>query len=88
MRQSKLASLVEAMASTALGYGVALVSQLVIFPLYGVNISLDANLQIVAWFTAISLVRGYCVRRYFEWRLRRRYNPQEPLNEVDQHQGV
>lgn len=88
MRQSKLASLVEALASTALGYGVALVSQLVIFPLYGVNISLDANLQIVAWFTAISLVRGYFVRRYFEWRLRRHYRPQEPLNEVDQHQSV
>lgn len=77
MRQSKLGSLVETLVSTALGYTVALVSQLVIFPHYGVNISLDANLQIVAWFTGISLVRSYCVRRYFEWRLRRRYTQQE-----------
>lgn len=71
MTQSRLESLVETVCSTLVGYTLALVGQLVIFPLYGVEITLNANMQIVAWFTLLSLVRSYCVRRYFEWRLRR-----------------
>jgi len=63
--QSRLGSLIESAANVAIGYGVAVVSQLAIFPLFGIHIPLADNLLIGAWFTAISLARSYVVRRAF-----------------------
>lgn len=65
MSQSRTWSAVESVANIAIGYGVALASQLAIFPLYGINVSLSTNIWIGAWFTVISLIRSYCVRRLF-----------------------
>ena len=69
MNQSRLGSLIESAISTAIGYGVALVSQLLVFPLFGINVPLSTNLWIGAWFTVISLVRSYVIRRFFAQRL-------------------
>lgn len=63
--QSKTQSLVESATNVAVGYLVALASQLVIFPLFDIHIDLADNLLIGAWFTVISLVRGYVIRRWF-----------------------
>ena len=63
--QSKRMSMVETCTNVAIGYFVALASQLAIFPLFGINISFSDNLAIGAWFTVISIVRGYIVRRVF-----------------------
>ena len=63
--QSRLASFIESIVNIAIGYGVAVGSQLVIFPLFGIHIPLSDNLAIGAWFTAISLIRSYVVRRAF-----------------------
>jgi NhaP-type Na+/H+ or K+/H+ antiporter len=49
----------------AVGYGVALLSQIVIFPLYGMEVPLSANIQIGVWFTVISIIRSYLLRRCF-----------------------
>jgi len=57
----------ETVASVAIGYVVALLSQLAIFPVFGLQVTLTENLLIGAWFTAISIVRGYYVRRFFNW---------------------
>lgn len=65
MSQSKRHSLVESLSNIAIGYGVALASQIVVFPFFGIRASLSDNIQIGAWFTVISLVRSYCVRRIF-----------------------
>ncbi len=65
MNQSKMQSAVEACANTAVGYGVAVVSQLLVFPMFGINVPLSDNLLIGLWFTVISLVRGYVLRRLF-----------------------
>ncbi len=65
--QTRRQSLSETAASVAIGYLVALVSQLAIFPLFGIQIVMTDNLMIGAWFTAISIVRGYYVRRFFNW---------------------
>ena len=69
MTQSRLASLLEALANTIIGYLVALLSQLIIFPLFSIHIPFSSNLAIGAWFTFISLVRGYVLRRWFNARL-------------------
>lgn len=63
--QSKFASLIESIANIAVGAIVALISQLAIFPLFDIHIPMSSNFGIMAWFTAISVVRSYVVRRYF-----------------------
>jgi hypothetical protein len=68
--QTRRQSAVEAAANIALGYGVALFSQLLIFPWYGIQIEFSDNLMIGAWFTVISLVRSYGLRRFYNWRHR------------------
>jgi hypothetical protein len=69
--QSKTASLIESLANILIGYWVALLSQLVVFPQFGIDVPFRANLWIGAWFTAISLVRSYVLRRWFNGRLKR-----------------
>ena len=66
--QTKLQSLIESITNILIGYIVAIASQLAVFPLFGINIPLSDNLLIGFWFTVISLVRSYAVRRYFNWR--------------------
>ncbi len=62
--------MIEAVANVAIGYFVAILSQLAVFPLFGIHVPLSANLWIGAWFTVISLVRSYALRRWFNARLR------------------
>lgn len=68
MSQSRLESAIESATNIAIGYGVALASQLLIFPLFEIHVPLSDNLLIGAWFTAISLARSYIVRRWFNRR--------------------
>ena len=63
--QSKKHSIIESMANVAIGFVVAFVSQLAVFPMFDIHIPISSNLGITAWFTAISLIRGYMVRRWF-----------------------
>lgn len=63
--QSRIQSLIEAWANVVVGFIVAILSQLVVFPMFDINISLSSNLAIGAWFTVISLVRSYVLRRWF-----------------------
>ena len=69
MNQTKIGSLIESAFNIAIGYFVALLSQLLIFPMFGINIALSDNLWIGAWFTVISLVRSYTIRRFFNAKL-------------------
>jgi hypothetical protein len=63
--QTKTQSLIESIANVAIGYGVAVLSQIIVFPVVGVEATVKQNLTIGVWFTAISLVRSYFVRRAF-----------------------
>lgn len=69
--QSRWHSVIESLTNVAVGYGVALASQLLIFPFYDIDISLQDNIAIGVWFTLISLVRSYVIRRYFTKRTER-----------------
>lgn len=69
MQQTRLGSLIEACFNIAIGYAVALLSQIIIFPMFGIHVPMATNLWIGAWFTAISLVRSYIIRRWFNARL-------------------
>ncbi len=65
--QTRTQSLIEQTVSTAIGFVVALVAQLAIFPLFGIHISMNQNLMLVVLFTGVSIVRGYMVRRLFNY---------------------
>ena len=71
MTQTRLQSLIESVMNIAIGYLVALGSQLLIFPMFDIHVSLTTNMWIGAWFTLISLVRSYVIRRWFNARLKR-----------------
>ena len=71
MKQTRLGSFYESVINITIGAGVALMSQLIIFPLYGIEVSLNTNLGIMAWFTLISVIRSYVIRRWFNDRLHR-----------------
>lgn len=73
MTQTRRHSAIESVANVAIGYGVAIGSQLAIFPMFGIHIPLADNLLIGLWFTAISIVRSYALRRLFN-RLTHRIN--------------
>ena len=69
MKQSRLMSLVESIANVVVGYGVAVVTQILIFPVFGLQTTLAQNLKMGAVFTIVSLGRSYALRRLFErWR--------------------
>ena len=68
MAQSRTWSVIEAIVNVLVGFGIALASQLIIFPRFGVHLPLHDNLKITAWFTAISIVRSYALRRIFNKR--------------------
>lgn len=67
--QTRLSSFIESVINVLIGYGVALLSQIAIFPLFDIHVSLQTNLWIGAWFTAISLIRSYVIRRWFNARI-------------------
>ena len=63
--QTKWQSLFESCINIAVGYSVALMTQIVVFPLYGMDVRLSQNVQIGMIFTVVSLVRSYALRRFF-----------------------
>lgn len=65
MDQSRLGSFVESLCNVAIGYGVALVTQMVVFPWFGITVSLSDNVAIGLIFTVVSIVRSYVLRRVF-----------------------
>jgi hypothetical protein len=65
--QSRCQSLIEAITNVFVGYTLAVVTQMLVFPWFGLHASLRDNLALGLVFTAISLVRGYALRRLFTW---------------------
>ena len=67
MSQPKQWSLIESVVSTVVGFGLNLGGQFLIFPLMGYHPQLWQNLTITAFFTVISVGRGYFLRRLFNY---------------------
>ena len=69
--QSSWMSLVEAITNIAIGYVIAVLTQVLVFPLFGLSVSLGDNLGIGAVFTIVSLLRSFALRRAFNALLAR-----------------
>ncbi len=63
--QSKKRSFIESIVNILVGVGVALGSQYLVFPMFDIHITFGEHLGITGYFTAISLIRSYCIRRGF-----------------------
>lgn len=66
MKQSHAMSLIEAVTNVIVGYGVAVVTQILIFPIFGLHTTLSQNLKMGAIFTIVSIARSFALRRVFE----------------------
>ena len=71
MIQKRIYSLLESFTNVVIGYLVAVGSQIIIFPLFGINIPIQDNFLIGLWFTIISIIRSYILRRIFTKRTER-----------------
>jgi hypothetical protein len=66
MKQSRMMSLAESLANVLVGYGVAVATQIAVFPLFGLAVTVTENLLIGLIFTVVSILRSYALRRGFE----------------------
>lgn len=71
MNQTRLGSLIEALMNVAIGLAVSVVANALVFPLFGFHPSASQNVAISLIYTAISIVRQYVLRRWFNARLQR-----------------
>lgn len=74
MTQGRMTSALEALANLVVGWIMALATQLLVFPVMGLSVTVGQHLGIGAAFTIVSFLRSYCLRRLFE-RLARRPPP-------------
>lgn len=72
--QSKKHSLLESLLNIAIGYGIAISVQILVFPWFGIQVPLHDNLMIGGIFTIVSLIRSYVLRRCFNWWHMRGWN--------------
>ena len=66
MKQSRIMSLIEAATNVIVGYVLAIATQIVVFPWFGIATGLAEHLTIGLAFVGVSLLRGYLLRRLFE----------------------
>jgi hypothetical protein len=59
-------SMVEAAANVFVGYVLAIATQIVVFPWFGIETGLAEHMTIGLVFVGVSLARGYLLRRLFE----------------------
>lgn len=70
MTQTRLGSLIESVANVAIGLAVSMIANALVFPRFGFHPSVGENVAISLIYTAISIVRSYALRRWFNARLR------------------
>ena len=63
--QSRRMSALETCTNVCTGYVLAVATQVVVFPLFGLEPDWHEHYTIAAIFTGVSLVRSYLVRRLF-----------------------
>jgi hypothetical protein len=72
--QTRLGSWLEAWANIVIGFAINWSANMLVFPLFGFNITAGQAFNVGLIFTAISLVRSYVLRRFFN-KIRRLHAP-------------
>jgi len=63
--QSRGMSLIESVTNVVVGFGLAVLTQVLVFPVFGIAVTFDQHVSIALIFTLVSLARGYVLRRSF-----------------------
>ena len=59
-------SFLEALTNVAAGYTVAVTTQIIVFPMFGMEVGFSDNLAIGVIFSGVSILRSFALRRVFE----------------------
>lgn len=70
--QTRLGSFLESMANVVVGFWVNFGINMLILPALGFAVSFGVNFELVMVFTIVSIVRSYCLRRWFNGWMGRR----------------
>jgi hypothetical protein len=65
--QSRKHSVAESLINILVGIGVAFLTQVLVFPLFGIYISASSHIGITIIFTVVSFIRSYWLRRIFNY---------------------
>lgn len=65
MSQSRVGSFIETMTNIGIGYLINFFANLAILPRFGYHVTIHDTFWIGIWFTGISIVRSYALRRWF-----------------------
>jgi len=65
MSQTRRGSFVEAVINVLIGLWINMAANVLIFPHFGWHITAEQNIKLGIIYTAISIVRSYCIRRWF-----------------------
>ena len=65
MSQTRVVSFIESISNVIIGLGVGIVSQILIFPIFNINVPIRTNIAIAGWMTLVSILRSYIIRRWF-----------------------
>ena len=68
--QSRLMSLIESLTNVAIGMVVSFFGQIVVSHWYNLPLNLAQNMQIVMFFTVLSVLSSYFVRRWYNRKVR------------------
>ena len=68
--QSRLMSLIESLTNVAIGMVVSFFGQIVVSHWYNLPLNVTQNMQIVLFFTVLSVARSFVVRRWFNRRIK------------------
>ena len=69
--QSKKESLIETLTSVFVGWLIGVILNMLVLPLFDYDVSLTDGVLISIIFTAVSVVRGYLIRRFFNSKERK-----------------
>lgn len=64
-KDSKIKSLTESLLNILIGFCVAYLSNILVLPLFGYDVTYSNSFYIACIFTIISLIRSYIIRRLF-----------------------
>lgn len=65
--QSRRHSLFESIANVIVGFGISTVANWIVMPWFGHQVSWGDSAGIGLVLTVVSIIRSYCLRRFYNW---------------------
>lgn len=69
LRQTRWGSLIEVGINIFIGFWINYAANLIILPLFGLDVTLTENFLLGLLYTGVSVARSYVIRRWFDARI-------------------